>query len=395
MFRGVLNSFTTDRKNSVPGNQPTSEILVKQILNHSGGISTQYDDLCRLIPHASDTSSAQLQIGHFSNLYLDSQYKDGSDGMIFKQELVYYPTATVDGNPQSLKNLASGSAWYPNPPIGYLGDNGDYYRQTYLVKNNRDIDDFSRIMEFAQTFDPHGSGTLAQLEQMMDIDEWLRAYAWTGVVCTFDNYFGSDTAHNHFFYVRPEDNRVVFLPWDNDFSWQRVQDPLRPASDFNAKILNVNTEYRRRYYGHLYDIITRSVTPSYLTYWATHFGTLIPEENYAKYLKFYLDRANWILTTQLPVQAPFAITDNDFTTSENYAHINGNAWINVGGIYIDGRPNPPKPSWTSSGSGTNERYYWHATVALERGKNRLTFRAYDFQDNLIASDTITVTCTAP
>jgi len=408
LFRGVTQSLTIDRAaggfllHPNPEHR-TREILFKHILNRIGGVSTQYDDLCKFIPPDSNGANhAQLQVGHYSNRYLDSQYENGGDGMLFKHELVYYPTATIGGSPESPKNHNSGDAYYPNPPISNLGDTTDQYRQIYLLRNHRDSDDYSRLIQFAKMFQLTGSAFVAQAEQMIDLDEWMRAYAWTSIISSFDNYFGSDTPHNHFFFVRPRDNKVCFLTWDNDFVkeypvWWPEEPPyiIKACTSLNQKLFEDANDrrYKRLYYGHINDIITTIVNADYLTYWAELFGSFIPEEDYVNYyLDFQLDRANWIMTNQFPAQAPyvpFEITTNggkSFSTANPTVTLQGNAWINIRRIEVRGYHPQPTFTWSDPNMAM-----WQTTVGLDYGSNAIDFVGYDYQGNVAGSDTITVT----
>ena len=85
------------------------EMTIKHIANRAGNIPMMYDDIINLIgPRDSLNGSAQLLAARYDDVFLDSQYENGSQGTRFKFELIYYSTLTVDGNPESLK-LAPGS----------------------------------------------------------------------------------------------------------------------------------------------------------------------------------------------------------------------------------------------------------------------------------------------
>ena len=74
------------------------------IVNHAGGIPGMYDDLIRVIaPRSAQNGPALLLMAAFNDVFLESSWPNGSDGTSHKLELIYYPTSTVDGNPQSLK----------------------------------------------------------------------------------------------------------------------------------------------------------------------------------------------------------------------------------------------------------------------------------------------------
>ena len=45
---------------------------------------------------------AQLKMTRFNPSYLEETFADGADGTLFKQELIYFPNSTVDGNAESI-----------------------------------------------------------------------------------------------------------------------------------------------------------------------------------------------------------------------------------------------------------------------------------------------------
>lgn len=395
LFRGVHSVVAIDRASSGwCGDEPTREILVKHILNHCGGISSQYDDLIRLMPppDTGNASYGQLQLARFSNQYLDSAFDNGDDGMLFKQEAIYYPEETTDGNPESPKKTIPAKAEGPGFPIYDWGDSPEDYRGTYFVRNNRARDDYSRLIEMCKMFSLQYETFLAEAEQTLDLDQWLRAYAWTGVVCSFDNYFGSHTPHNHYFYIRPSDNKVVFLTWDNDFhfecaAWHPDHYELKQCGKMNNHVLNIDPKYDRVYWGHIHDIISTTANASYLTYWANHYGTLIGDEDFAHYLDFQVERSDWILTTQLPAVVDFEIITNggnNFSTSSSSVVIEGTGWISIRQIRVTDHPEIPQFDWLDIET-------WQNTIDLKPGPNLLEFVAYDYQHSQIAADTIVVT----
>src|SRR2546422_194300 len=83
LFRGVHDKVAVDRsQHSFIGQ---GEITAKQIANHAGGIPNMYDDLIHFIaPRARDTSKAQLRMAAFDEIYLDSQFRNGSDGAMYE-----------------------------------------------------------------------------------------------------------------------------------------------------------------------------------------------------------------------------------------------------------------------------------------------------------------------
>ena len=57
------------------------------------------------------TSTGELMLTRFSDELLDTHFENGSDGRLYKMELIYYPLGTVDGSPES--NSEKGSSIRP------------------------------------------------------------------------------------------------------------------------------------------------------------------------------------------------------------------------------------------------------------------------------------------
>jgi len=211
-YRGVLDSFTVDRSGGQSGNGgKQDEILLKHAINKAGDLPGMYDDLCQLFAPGSTYDGFGLMIlAKYSSVFLDSQYKNGSDGDLFKFEFVYYPTSTVSGTAESPKR--------PEPDlvlgtdIKDLGDDPESYRWTFLKENHTARNNYAPMMTLAKAFSLTGSALDAQSQEIMDVDEWMRGLAFIGLIGNGDIYPYS--GHNAIFYFRPEDGKAVFFPWD-------------------------------------------------------------------------------------------------------------------------------------------------------------------------------------
>lgn len=134
--------------------------------------------------------------------------------MLFEYELIYYPLVTDDGTPAGHK--------LPQPddvigtPIQDLGDDEDAYSLPFILKNNRWKDDYSGLIKYAKVFGLSGAAFHAQIADVIDVDQWLRAFAFGTLAGAVDNY-ASGAQHNGNLYVRPSDGRVLYFPHDSDF----------------------------------------------------------------------------------------------------------------------------------------------------------------------------------
>ncbi len=384
-FRGIHGTVAIDRSESTGFGQ--REMLIHQTLNHAGGVPTKYHDLVQVMaPRPDYTGTAELQLARYSDVFLDDQYDNGSDGPVFEYELVYQLNSTDTGTPEGNK--------VPNPDsvvgtaIRNLGDDKEGYRWTMLIKNNEDRDDYSRIVAFCKWMETTGTNFTGQLTNVIDIDQWLRAVAVNVLSGMGDSYGGDGSQHNVQFYVRPSDRRVIYFPHDLDAFFNATR-PIVPNTDL-SKMIAVPA-YARAYYGHLLDIMNTTYNGNYMSRWADHFGQLLPAQNFASHLAGLVSRAASVqsqINTAVPNVA-FAITTsggNNFSTSNNVVTFAGTAPLSVRTIEINGVNYPI--TWTSTTA-------WSLQLPLLAGVNALAVQGVSAGGVRLSSavDTITITNT--
>ncbi|MEX2188868.1 MAG: lamin tail domain-containing protein [Pirellulales bacterium] len=361
------------------------ELTIKHIANRAGGVPMSYDDILNFIgPSPAYNSSAQLLGSRFEDEFLDTQFDNGGDGTRFKLELIYYNTTT--GSPAQI---------HPRPntvnavDIQYMGEDENSYRWNYLIRNNRGQDDFAQIIELGRTLSMSGSNVGGPLDvasqAVMDVDEWLRVFAWESLAGVNDTY-NQGLSHNLQIYVRPEDGRVLAFPWDNDFALNQSTSLNIYGSGSNfRKVIDIPTN-QRLFQGHLLDIINTTYNTAYLTPWVNQYGTLSAVNDTASILQYIDSRRSYVLSQLLP-SVPFAITTNggaDFTVATENVTLEGNGWINVREIRLNDNASPLAVTWLDQDS-------WRVTLPLAAGANSLTLRAFDHQGQAVGSDTIAVT----
>jgi len=152
------------------------EMLIHQMLNHAGGVPTKYHDLVQVMaPRLEHTGSAELQLARYTDVFLDDQFDDGSDGMVFEYELIYQLNSTDTGTPEGNKVPAPDSV--VGTSLRNLGESKDAYRWNLLIKNNEDRDDFSGIIAFCKAMELTGANFTAQITNYIEVDQWLRGVA--------------------------------------------------------------------------------------------------------------------------------------------------------------------------------------------------------------------------
>ncbi len=386
-FRGSHSSVLVDRSEGVGYGQ--REVLMNLVMTRAGSVSGEYNDLVQaLTPLPEHTGPAELQLDRFSDLVLASQFVDGASGTLFEYELIYYPLTTDDGTAEGLKLPAPDSVI--GTPLTDLGDDREAYRWNFLIQNNEREDDYDRLVDLGQTF--AGSDFLADADAVIDVDQWLRAFAFATLSGAVDNYGSDGSQHNARFYVRPEDQRVLYFPHDLDF-YGSASMAVVGNSDL-ARLLQ-DPANERAYYGHLQDIVARAYNSDYLAPWCDQLADLLPAQDFAGNCQFISDRAEWVMsgspdavTTRYP-SLDFRITTGggaDFPVAATEVTLEGEAWIDVRQVWLDGATAPLDLTWVGDQA-------WRVTVPLEAGPNDVTLVATDLRGAVVGTDSIVVTFT--
>ena len=390
LYRGVHRSFAIDRSSHPSGSESPTELMFDLAISNSGGSPSRYNDLVHVIaPRDRHDGAAILQMARYSDVFLSSQYEQGDDGFLYKYELIY----------QSMHDDVDGFKLPPasrlaQAPVGIgFGTDVERYRWHFMTKNNRAQDNFDPIMAYNQHFGKSGTAFETGLDELIDVDELLRGFAYTVISGAGDNV-GSGSQHNGMYYVKP-DGRVTFLPHDMDFQWSATRSifPNNEVTKLTDTPANPGNAARRRIYlGHLHDMISTSWNQSDMSTWSTHLNTLDPASYWSSTLTHMEDRANNVLgqiNTSIP-QVSFSITTAPLTVGSSTATVSGEGWVNVREFRIssEGVAGPlTAVEWTDGN-------LWTAQIPVFPGEHTYTIEAYDFSGELIGTDTITVNNTS-
>lgn len=401
-FRGVQTSAVIDGAFNMPrgdgqGWQENSlgatvnEMLYQAVANRAGGIPATYDDIIYFqTPRpAEGNRRAQLKMTRFGSSYLEEMFPNGDDGMMFKQELIYHPTATADGNPESLKNPYTSVR---DTEIKRFGASKDNYRFNYLTENNQDKDDYSGIMALGQAFD---NGQYAATSAVMDNDNWMRVSALTSLIGLADTY-NNGLAHNIVLYVRPHDGKVMLFPWDQDhaFYYAPTSNIYGQGTHRLATVIS-RPQNRRLYAGHLRHLCGTAFTNAFLDPVINHLGQVAGKAEYSSVFRNWVAARRTYVLSQIDSQFPqvtFAIITNDgndtSTGSPSFV-LQGRGWIDVHGILVS--RNGSAPALTAVSWLDGQR--WQVTVPVVTGVNALSLTAVDHDGQPVGTDTISVTYT--
>ncbi|MFZ5480782.1 MAG: lamin tail domain-containing protein, partial [Myxococcota bacterium] len=381
-FRGSHSSVLIDRSEGVGYGQ--REVLMNLVMTRAGSVHGEYNDLVHaLTPLPEHTGPAELQLDRFSDLVLDAQFADGAAGTLFEYELVYYPLTTDDGTAEGQKLPQPDSV--VGTSLTDLGDDPEAYRWTFLIQNNEREDDYDGILALCRTVG--GDGFVAEADAVIDVEQWLRAFAFATLAGAVDNYGGDGAQHNARFYVRPEDGRVLYFPHDLDFFGGSTMAVV--GNGDLARLLD-DPDYARSYYGHLQDVVARAYDADSLAPWCAQLADLTGQD-FDSHCQFVADRAEWVMngspdavTARYP-RVDFRITTNgggDLAVDTSEIALEGEGWIDVRSIALGGVP--LAVTWLDDAT-------WRVTVPLDPGTNDVTLVAGDLHGEVVGTDTITVT----
>ncbi len=375
LFRGVHPVILLDRSGG--GDRPQQEeIVVKHMANHIG-VPTVNSDLCQVIAPLPAQNGWAILSPRYEDNFVGTTFTNGSDGTLYELEMTYYPTtANAAGYKLPSPDNVQGT------DITDLGNDKERYRYNFIIKNHRNTDDYSTFMKFAQSWSLTGTALDTQSKLTTDVDEWLSVYALVSLAGVGDMYtFGAE--HNLMSYVRPSDNRVLYFPWDMDFSFSQSATAPLVGNDNFSKIVNLPGNLRR-FYAHIVDDINTTYNANYMAPWISHYDSF-PGQNWSSDLNYITTRGNYALSVinSAGGNTPFSVNGSNFVTvtNNNLVTLSGNAPVQITSILINGVSYPV--TW-SSVSG------WSVQVAVGSATNFLNISGYGLHGNLVTNITQTV-----
>jgi spore coat protein CotH len=122
-----------------------------------------------------------------------------------------------------------------------LGSNWDAYIPVFRPDREATTHEQERVMEFAGLISQTDVALFRErIGTYLDVDEFLRFVAVHLFIANNDSYIGGGN-HNYYLYLDPKDDKIRFIPWDEDLSMNSGRggngpDILRPVINNNALI---------------------------------------------------------------------------------------------------------------------------------------------------------------
>ena len=317
--------------------------------------------------------------------YLDLWFPQDANGILMK--ITGKQTFSDSGSHQS--NMLRWANW------SNRGGAKTGYRWNFNLRTRELEDNFSPLISLIQTM--NGSSTVLdnQLEEIMDVEQFLRVYA---ARCAHDDWdtIAIGNGQNAYIYYAPNEGRWKLLPWDMDHTWGNTGARVYPDGDNTFSRIVNRPKYRRKYMGILNEMVNgRGGNPGYwsvgemVTKYLDRNSAIVGADgvgNSSPVRNFINSRRN-TLSRQISNRVNFSITTNsgrDFTEDNDTTRIAGTGWVDVDMLLVSGEP--MQLAWTSTTR-------WQTDVPLSAGENQLNFLALDVEGNVVGNDSVTVTST--
>ncbi|MGJ8683546.1 MAG: CotH kinase family protein [Nonlabens sp.] len=140
------------------------------------------------------------------------------------------------------RNYASndGNLWKNRGNTSFSGVGPPFPLETiFELQTNETANDFTKLNDFVQFINNiNGSSFEAGIESHFDVDEYLRILAIDVATNNWDSYL--EHGRNWYLYHNPKTNKIHWIPWDYNFSFDREvngSNDLHILNATNAKIL--------------------------------------------------------------------------------------------------------------------------------------------------------------
>ena len=387
-FRGVHETIAMERD---PGK---GEIMAHHLFYAAGGkLPGYYNDIVQLdFDQPSFSGPVLLLMARTSGPFLKGTFDNDSEGTVFNLELLYTPNGTISG-PESAKRPFPYNHTNGRYDFRIMGPDKEAYRWGFQIRSNRDRDNYEPVLRAAEAFHLEGSRLETAAETALDVDQWARAFAMMALNGN-DDFYSRIWEHNLRLYHRPDDDRLLAVPWDFDRAWRlSSSSPLIGERNGDGDPVNLSKLFegsvnRRLLHSHLHDLLDSVYNTDYVDPWAKHYGALF-RSSLSSVTSYVRTRSSFV-RRQLPDEIPFIITTNggaDFSIDQTFVPITGRGWINVHEIRLEGRPAALPLEWRGSEN-------WRTTIPVEAGTHSVTVVAYDMRGNEVGLASIGITSTA-
>jgi fibronectin type 3 domain-containing protein len=252
--------------------------------------------------------------------------------------------------------------------------------------------DFTALFALVDAMNSTGPTYTANVEAVMDVEEWMRMFAFQHVIGNSDCY--SLVASHNMYAYKPQRGKWQLMPYDLDYlsAESASADLFNVYGDSQIAAMVQHPPFKRAYLRALQDAANGSLAPSNVDatldanyYSLSSSNGLGSDELPPTNLKSYFStRRSTILNNHINPLAgtAFAVTSppNNSSVSQNVVMLTGTAPIGVRTIKVNGVEY--SVTWTSVTQ-------WSLTLALDSGLNMLLVQGFDRLGNLVSTASMT------
>ena len=276
-----------------------------------------------------------------------------------------------------------------------------HWRRRGADQGASDLGEAFRLLDALNTPD---SGYRANVEALVDVDQWMRMFAFERVIGNVDS-LGWDNGHNMYGYFSPRRGWHL-LPYDCELSlatptgtwydtsptkdlFSYTYEDIEFKGDHTLGRMKQNPAFQRAYWRAFRDaiegpLVTANFLPLMQRYQAALVTNGVPVASPAAMQDYLQTRREYIRSRLATVNAPFTVANPPRTVAlnTNLVTITGTAPIDVASIAVNGLPQAV--TWTSVTA-------WTLTLALPPGPQSVIVQALDAMGRPIAGQAVTLT----
>lgn len=303
------------------------------------------------------------------------EFTDGSNpGRAFNRNARLTPFTTTGG---ALKQAAYRWMWEKKPNGGYN-------------------DDYTTLLDLVRTMNTSGSAYTSAVDQLVDVEQWMRVFATRHIVGDWDGY-GYNRGKNQSAY-KPDGGKWKMLLWDLDFSLgggsNNPETSMFDANDPTIRTFYRHAPFERAYLrawqdavdGPLNPTTVREQTQKVFSGLRSNGVQVASPGNMQSWIN---SRRNYLISQLNPFNTNLSISTNsggDFDSDDNVVELRGRAPVKIKDLLFNGIP--VNVEWTNETS-------WRAFIPLRPGQNQIAITGLDSYGEIVEgqSDIIRVNFT--
>lgn len=356
------------------------------------GVPYSYQRYIRLLVNGTLKSDVFTDSMQPDSEYIERWYPSETEGDLFKIDDWF---EFSDGNDPRMSFNQNARLTSYTTTGGQLKPTA--YRWMWEKRPNGGFEnDYSKLMELVQALNSSASAYTGAVDQIVDVDQWMRVFATRHIVGDWDGY-GYNRGKNQSAY-KPVDGKWKMLLWDLDFSLGGGSDgpttSMYNCDDPTISRMYQHPPFQRAYLRAWQDAVDGPLNlPAIRQQTSKVHGSFVRNginaANPGAIVSWVTSRRNYLVSELNSYSTVLTVTSNsgaDFSSTSNFVALQGTAPVKIKTLLFNGIPMPVE--WSASDR-------WRTSIPLVSGANPIVITGLDSYGNPIPdlSDTVTITYT--